>query len=505
MYRLAHDSQRRILSTWRLGLCLTVLLGLCAGALQATPQVDSKAALDQQVLAESKKGSEQIANLTYLSDMIGARLTGSAALKRANDWTAEKMKAYGLVNVHLEAWQMPEGWQRGTATGRILEPDNGRVLSLASYGWHPGTNGKVQGDVLIVEVNKSADLAAYKGRLRGAMVMEGAPVKLTPVADIDKGGMFADFGGGKKGQMPNFEERMAFMKEKNQFYQQEGVAVILVDAKKHHGLLFTTGGWTGMERPRATRKIAQVAVAHEHYGLLYRLASRGEPARTRIELEVTNKFIDGPIKVYNTVGEIRGTTKPDEVVVVGAHLDSWDLGQGTVDNGTGTSVVLETARILAKMPAPKRTIRFCLFTGEEQGLHGSRHYTEQHKDELDKISACIVHDTGTGKVQGLGWMSNREELAPILEAELAAPLKELGVKDVCGRGFGGSDHYSFDKAGVAGCAFNQEIAGYRFGHHSQADTMDLVRPDDLLQGTQVMAITALRLANMDKLLPRAKK
>jgi carboxypeptidase Q len=508
MYRLAHDSQRRLFTAWRSGIGLTVFLAMFAGAALATRPVDptQAAALDQQILAESKKGSEQIANLTYLSDMIGARLTGSAALKRANDWTADKMKAYGLANVHLESWLMPEGWERGTATGRILEPDNGRSLSLASYGWHPGTNGKVQGDVLIVQVTKSADLAAYKGRLRGAIVMEGPPKKLVPIDEIEKRDMFPLAGQGKKDQpMGNFEERMAFMKEKNEFYQKEGVVAILMDANKHHGLLFTTGGWNGMERPSATRKVPMVAVAHDHYGLLHRLASRGEPARTRIELEVKNKFIDGPIKVFNTVGEIRGSEKPEEVVVVGAHLDSWDLGQGTVDNGTGTCVVLETARILAKMPAPKRTIRFCLFTGEEQGLHGSKAYTDQHKDELDKISACIVHDTGTGKVHGLGWMKNREVLAPVLEAELAAALKDLGVKDVCGRGFGGSDHMSFDKAGVPGCAFNQEIAGYRFGHHSQADNMDLVREDDLRQGTQVMAISAMRLANMDKLLPRAQK
>jgi carboxypeptidase Q len=505
MYRLAHDSQRRPTAAWQLGLFLTAFLCIFAGAVQATRPDDPKAmALDQQILAESKKGSEQIANLTYLSDMIGPRLTGSAALRRANDWTEAKMKAYGLVNVHQEAWLMPEGWERGTATGRILEPDNGRSLSLASYGWHPGTNGKVQGDVLIVQATKTEDLDAYKGKLRGAIVMEGPPKKLTPLADIEKGGLGLDQP--KKDQpQANWEERFAMMKAKNAFYQQEGVAAILVDANKHHGLLFTTGGWNGTERPSLTKKVPMLAVAHEHYGLLHRLASRGEPARTRIELEVTNKFIEGPIKVYNTIGEIRGKEKPEEVVVVGAHLDSWDLGQGTVDNGTGTSVVLETARILTRCPAPKRTIRFILFTGEEQGLHGSRAYTEQHKAELDKISACIVHDTGTGKVLTLGWMKDREALAAALEPVLAEALKELGVKDVCARGFGGSDHMSFDKAGVPGCAFNQEIAGYRFGHHSQADTMDLVREDDLRQGTQVMAITATRLANMDKLLPRAQK
>src|SRR5439155_19015745 len=136
----------------------------------------------------------------------------------------------------------------------------------------------------------------------------------------------------------------------------------------------------------------------DHYSLLYRLATRPEPAVTRMEIEITNTFIPGPIAVNNTVGEIVGSEKPDECVIVGAHLDSWDLGQGALDNGTGTCVTLEAARILAKCPAPKRTLRFILFTGEEQGLHGSKEYVKQHQDDMAHTSACLVHDSGTGKV-----------------------------------------------------------------------------------------------------------
>src|SRR5262249_55494425 len=160
--------------------------------------------------------------------------------------------------------------------------------------------------------------------------------------------------------------------------------------------------------------------------MLYRLATRPAPARTRIEVEVTNRFIPGPVAVYNTVGEIRGSEKPDEFVVVGAHLDSWDLGQGTTDNGTGSAVGLEAARILARCGTPpRRTIRFVLFTGEEQGLHGSRAYVQKHKDELGRTSCCIVHDTGQGKVTGVT-VGARPPVRAILEKELAG-LKELGV------------------------------------------------------------------------------
>jgi hypothetical protein len=469
-----------------------------------------KAQLDQKIIAEAKSGSDIMANLTYLSDVIGPRLTGSAALKKANDWTAEKMKKYGLKKVHLEAWTMPEGWERGIAVGRVIEPNNGRTLTLASMGWTPGTKGKIQGDVVFIKAEKVADLDAYKGKLKGAIILRGPPAKLTPWNEIEKPGesLFGPtFRPGDKGKISREEQRAIFQAQA-ELLRKEGIAAILTDAGKHFNLLMTTGSWGGgfggggKDRPSAASKVPTLSVAHEHYAMLYRLATRPGKEKTRIELEVTNKFIPGPIAVSNTIGEIPGSEKPDEYVIVGAHLDSWDLGQGSLDNGTGSSVVLETARILAKCGvAPKRTIRFILFTGEEQGLHGSRAYVKQHKDEMAKTMAAIVHDTGTGKVIGLGWMGKRDSLKEILEGELGA-LKDLGVQDLNARGFGGSDHMSFSSAGVPACIFRQEIAGYRFAHHSQADTLELAREADLIQGAQVMAVTAMRLANMEKLLPR---
>ena len=189
---------------------------------------------------------------------------------------------------------------------------------------------------------------------------------------------------------------------------------------------------------------------------------------------------------------------------MGAHLDSWDLAQGTTDNGTGSSVVLEAARILARCGTPpKRTIRFVLFTGEEQGLHGSKAYVKQHKDELSRISMCLAHDTGTGKVVGVG-LQGRDVLKPIMEAELVS-LKELGLTEINLRSMGGTDHLSFEQAGVPGFALRQDMAEYRFTHHSQSDTFDKARAPDLVQGAQVMAVAAMRVANLPTLLPREKK
>ncbi|HMF10784.1 MAG TPA: M20/M25/M40 family metallo-hydrolase, partial [Gemmataceae bacterium] len=207
--------------------------------------------------------------------------------------------------------------------------------------------------------------------------------------------------------------------------------------------------------------------------------------------------------VYNTVGELPGSEKPDEFVILGAHLDSWDLAQGTTDNGTGSCVVLESARLLAKSGVrPRRTVRFCLFTGEEQGLYGSKAYVKEHQDELPRISMCLVHDTGTGKVTGIG-LQGRQVLQPIFQAELAG-LKDLGVTEINLRGMGGSDHASFEQVGVPGFAVHQDMNEYFLTHHSQSDTLDKAREADLVQGAQVMAVAARRVADLPSLLPREK-
>jgi carboxypeptidase Q len=473
-------------------------------------------ARDQTVLATAKKDSEIMANLTYLSDMIGPRLTGSAALKKANQWTADKMKGYGLTNVDLEPWSIPAGWERGTATARVIEPDNGRTLSLAAVGWTPGTKGKIEAEIVVVTAKNAKELEPYKGKLKNAVVLQGPPTNVRPITDMNF------FPSGRPGprpetpmpekepdkkpepEQPNYRQMAAFRAELMEFLRTEGAVVLLQDAGKPHGLLTAGGGWRGPDRASAPEPLPSAFVAHEHYALLYRLATRPEPAKTRIEIEIANKIIPGPIVVYNTVGEIKGSEKPDEYVILGAHLDSWDLGQGTTDNGTGSAVVLEAARILVKSGVkPKRTIRFVLFTGEEQGLHGSKAYIQKHKDELPRISLCLVHDTGTGKVVGIG-TQGRAPVKPLLETQLVS-LKELGLKEINMRSMGGSDHASFDQAGVPGFAVQQDMAEYRLTHHSQSDTLDKAQEADLIEGAQVMAVTALRVANLPNLLPRDKK
>jgi hypothetical protein len=516
---------------------LAVLVAFPAAPAVAEPTIGpartaaAALALDRKIIDEAKHGSEIMTNLTYLSDVIGPRLTGSPNLRRANDWAAERMRAYGLSNVHLEGWSVPVGWERGTTSVRLVEPANNRPLLAAAMGWTPGTNGPIVGDVVVVKGRTVADMAPYKGKLKGAIVLRGEPSTIRPVTEQNifggpgpgrngrggrggdgrggqgrdgRGGPGRDGRGGAGGGRPaDFQAMMNARREAEDFLRNEGVAVLLMDANKPHGLLTMTGNWRGEDRVSGQDPLPTLFMAHEHYALLYRLATRPAPAKTRVEVAVTNKFVPGPIAVYNVVGEIRGSEKSDEYVVLGAHLDSWDLAQGTTDNGTGTCVVLEAARIVAKSGVrPKRTIRFVLFTGEEQGLHGSRAYVKQHESEMPRTSMALVHDTGTGKVIGIG-LQGRAVLKPILEAELVS-LKDMGVSDINLRGMGGSDHASFERAGVPGFAVQQDPAEYRMTHHSQSDTLDKAREGDLIQGAQVLAVTGLRVANLPNLLPRDK-
>jgi hypothetical protein len=475
--------------------------------------------LDKLALAEVKARAELMKNLRYLSDEIGGRLTGSKNLERANQWTADRMKAYGLENVRLEPWEIPVGWERGKASMRVVEPATKTELLIAAGGWTPGTKGKVTGEVVVLKAKTKADLQNYKGKLKNAVVLLGPPTPVRPITDMTYGpptGPPAKKDEGKKeepkkdevkkeGEQPaRAEFQPGRSPDVTEFLKAEGAACVCLDSGKPHGLLVTTGGWPA-DRAAAEARIPRVYMAHEHYAMLHRLAERGGPP-PKVEVEIENRFVPGPITVFNTVGEVVGAEKPDEFVVVGAHLDSWELASGTTDNGTGSCVVLETARTVAALAKaghrPKRTIRFVLFSGEEQGLHGSKKYVDRHKADMDRHSAALVHDTGTGKVTGFGVLG-RESCKAILDVELAGLKAVEGWQGLTAGGIrGGTDHWSYHTAGVPGFACNQEIDEYRLTHHTQSDTFDKAKEPNLVQGAQVMAVTALRIANLPELLPR---
>src|SRR5437879_3652147 len=415
-------SSRRV--TIPVCVAVLVLAGVRVGSAKpAADDASAFAAADAQILSEIREHSQAMDNLEYLSDEIGPRLTGSPQLKQANDWTAAKFRQYGLTNVHLEPWTITHSWTRGTAHARIVTPTE-HPLTIAATGWSPSTAGVVRGPVVYFDAKTKEDFEKFSGKLKGAIVIYQEPASLsppkleTPNAELVRPMQAPP---PVKGQPPAPSPFAAFQevaRARNEFFKQEGVAVVLRDSNKPHGLLNMTG--IGGEK-FDVGVIPTAFITGEGYRMLFRMQKHG---KVEVEIEMTNSFGDKPMDVYNTVAEIRGSEKPDEVVILGAHLDSWDLGTGSTDNGTGSMAVLEAARTLEKLNLkPKRTIRFVLFTGEEQALVGSAKYADADKDEWEKISAVLVHDTGTGRVLTLGLHDNYQD-REIVDRVLA-PLKEL--------------------------------------------------------------------------------
>ncbi len=463
-------------------------------------EASAVAAADVQILSEIRDHSQAMENLEYLSDEIGARLTGSPQLKQANDWTAAKFREYGLTNVKLEPWTIAHSWTRGTARARIVSPAE-HPLTIAAAGWSPGTTGIVRGPVVYFDAKTKDDFGKFHGKLKGAIVIYQEPESLSPPrpqspnAEIIRPMQTPP---PVKGQPPAPSPFAAFQevaRARNEFFKREGVAAVLRDSGKPHGLLNMTG--IGGEK-FDIGVIPTAFITGEGYRMLFRMQKH---AKVEVEIEMTNSFGDKPMDVYNTVAEIRGSEKPDEVVILGAHLDSWDLGTGSTDNGTGSMAVLEAARTLAKLNLkPKRTIRFVLFTGEEEGLVGSAKYVEAHQNELEKISAVLVHDTGTGRVLTLGLHDNYQDREIV--DQVLAPLKELKLLEPTMRRAFGTDHASFNEVGVPGFYVIQDTAEYSQTHHSQSDTFDKVWKDDLNQGAQVLAAWAYNTAQLPAMLPR---
>ena len=451
-------------------------------------------AVTQAILDEIDKNSELMANIEYLCDMIGPRLTGSPGLTKASSWTRDKLKQYGLANAHLEPWTIHRAWTRGDARGQVVEPTVQRLL-LESAGWSPSTKGPLRGPVVHVKAESADELSPYKGKLKGAWVLLQAvsvqpspkqPGPASPLAAMAR-------------RMRDYPKTMQFNQELKTFLVAEGAAGLLRDSNKEHGLVNMTGATSNY----TVAPYPEAFLTTESYGLIWRLLKRGPVA---IEVDLKNKFSEGPVEVNNTVAEIPGTEKPDEVVLIGGHIDSWDLGTGATDDGTGIMAVLEAARALKTLGIkPRRTIRFVMFAGEEQGLHGSRAYVKAHDKELDKISAVLVHDMGTGRVKSIGLLG-RYDLREVMD-QVVEPFKEaVKLDELSLRGMaGGTDHASFLPYGVPAFAVIQDEAEYRKTHHTESDTVDKVYPDEINQGAKVLAAWAYNVAMLPACLPRNPK
>jgi len=512
-------------------------------------------AMYQRIRDEGLNRSHVMEFATALMDGIGPRLTGSPNLAKANAWTRDTLTKIGLENARLEDWgEFGMGWQQLNTWARMVTPDTA-VLIVQATPWSPSTPGPVTGDVVFINIQTEKDLDQYKGKLAGKVVLLGAMREVPPVdkplferytnTDLDSiaefpvnagvGGLSAEM----QARIKERQERSRLLETIGQFLAGEKVAAVVEpsrDGKNGGGsggtIFDDTGATLGRSPFLADKrtKIPVVVAAIESYGRLYRLTQAHAPVS--VEIDVETKFTGEHEQGFDTVAEIPGTDPKlkEQVVMVGGHLDSWTAGTGATDNGAGTIVAMEAVRILKALDVkPRRTIRIALWTGEEEGIFGSKGYCTLHfgsaklstepdqlllpefmrkpagplevKPEQKLISAYFNVDNGTGKIRGIYTQGNAA-IAPIF-AQWIAPLKDLGVTVVTNRNTGGTDHLSFDAVGIPGFQFVQEMLDYESRtHHSNEDVYERLQPADLKQIATVEAIFLYNAAQRDQMLPR---
>ena len=535
-------------------------------ATASTPAAPAKDPNDpiERIKDEGLNRSQLMQTLSYLSDVIGPRLTASPGMKRSNEWTRDQLTKWGLQNAHLEAWgPFGRGWTLKRFSAQVSEPLN---IPLIAYpkAWSPATPGPLTAEVVYVDAKDEADLQRFKGKLKGAIVLTS---KMREVkAHFEPMGTRRDEkdllsladapvptpGGGRR-FTPEQRAAQLFNARKYEFFQNEGAAV-LVDASRagDGGTIFVqsatvpqplTEASFGPNAPRliqsyektAPNIVPQLVLAVEHYNRIARMIEAGEKVKMTVDLAV--EWQDADPMGYNTVAEIPGSDLKDEIVMLGGHMDSWHAGTGATDNGAGVAVTMEAVRILQALNLkPRRTIRIALWTGEEQGLLGSRAYVAEHfgkletptavagapstpspspapspspgvlvtKPEYEKFSSYFNLDNGTGKIRGV-YLQGNESVRPLFRQWLM-PFRDVGATTLSISNTGGTDHLSFDAIGLPGFQFIQDEIEYDSRtHHSNQDVFDRIQADDMKQAAIIMAAFVYDAAMRDEKIPRKPK
>ncbi|MGA2382864.1 MAG: M20/M25/M40 family metallo-hydrolase [Gemmatimonadales bacterium] len=509
-------------STLLAALALGLALPLAAQQASQTIQERLDLSVLQRIRDEGLNRSRVDSLAEYLSDAIGPRLTGSSGMKRANEWTAQVFRDWGLANVQIEPWDSTfgRGWERVNYSGRMVEPWI-QPLSAQPLAWSGSTRGTVNCPVVLLDVQDTTQLAQYEGKLKGACVLRGAPRDIPPeFAPIVRRSSADSLlvppapPRAPQGPMANltpeqraerFRQMRAVAARINSWLKAQQPAVILQPSNWTYGMLLVQSGpEAGPARDSANYEpLPALLVQHEQYGEMYRDVKAGRPVR--LEVSVQNRFLSQDLNAYNTTAEIPGSDKANEVVMIGAHLDSWHGGTGATDNGAGTVVMMEAMRILKTLNLPlRRTVRIGLWSGEEEGLLGSRAWVRKHAAELGQISAYLNVDNGTGKLRGI-WDQMDSAAIPVFQ-EILDPLQDLGVVVVRHGNTGGTDHLSFVAAGVPGFNYIQDPIEYGIRtHHSNVDTYERLMIDDLKQAATVVAWTVYEIANRDEMMPRGPR
>ncbi|RKR81084.1 peptidase M28-like protein [Mucilaginibacter gracilis] len=481
-------------------------------------------AIVQKIRDEGLKNSKVMEIAFNLTDVSGPRLSGSPGLKRAQDWAVSQLKTWGMVNANREAWgKFGKGWEVQKNYAAITVPYYHAIIAIPK-AWTPGTNGAIKGDVVYIKADTITDLEKYRGKLAGKVVILDAkpPVEInftkpdasrytdsalnvmaaaTPQESGGRGGI-----GQRRG---NFASLLALRTALSAFEVKEGVALVLSQARGTDGTVFTTNGASYRDTARAVAP--ELETSSEDYQRILRLVKAG--IKVTMEADIKTEFFTNDLQGYNVVGEIPGTDAKlkDQLVMLGGHLDSWHGATGGTDNGAGAAVMMEAMRILKAIGfKPKRTIRIALWSGEEQGLFGSKNYVTNHfgdsqtmelKSDQAKISAYYNLDNGTGKIRGI-YLQGNAPAGPIFQSWLN-PFKDLGAGTVTIRNTGSTDHVPFDALGIPGFQFIQDSMDYGSRtHHSNQDTYDKLSEDDLKQAATIVASFVYNTAQRTDMIPR---
>jgi hypothetical protein len=513
------------------------IVGPLGGQVQQQAAVEERVDLEAfaKIREEGLQRSQVMELASYLTDVYGPRLTNSPNIKAAAQWTAKTMNGWGLDRVQLEPWgPFGPGWSNERFYVAMVKPYPFPLIGY-SKAWAPGTSGTVSGEVVLLTANTREELDKHRGTLKGKFVMRLAPATVTAqfqpqgvrytdeqlqqFENPPQRGRGGQQGGpqGGRGQRGDGQPQPLNEAQRNQFFFEEGVLAVIEHGgggaqrgsgvRGTGGVLFVQG--VGNRTVNPPPMPPQVVLAAEHYGMLARNIQKNVPVV--LELNVENKFHTEDLNAFNVIGEIKGTDRADEIVMIGAHFDSWHTGTGATDNASGSAIMMEVMRILKATGLPlRRTVRIGLWTGEEQGLFGSQAYvrdnfavrnTMQLKPAFQKFSVYFNVDNGTGQIRGV-WMEGNEAARPVFQAWMQ-PFRDFGMTTLSPLGTGGTDHTRFDEVGLPGFQFIQDDIEYDTRtHHSNMDVYERLQSRDMMQNAVIVASFVYQAANREGLLPR---
>jgi carboxypeptidase Q len=484
-----------------------------------------------RIKAESLSNSKVMDTMFYLTDVYGPRLTNSPNHYAAGEWAVKRLQDDGLVNVHLEKWgPFGRAWSNKYYEGHMVEP---RFASLVGIplAWTSGTGGSISGEPILAVIRTEADMEKFKGKLKGKIILSSAPRDL-PFPTTPEARRYSDSDLSSEAEAPepgarpmygappaagaagapytpqSREERIRLQEKIAQFLKDEGAILVLSESRGDGGTIFAQSG--GSYDPKKPVALPQVALMPEQYNRIARLLDH--KIGVKLEFNIDNDIDESHPDCFNVIGEIPGSGKhKDEIVMLGAHFDSWHGGTGATDNAAGSAVMMEAIRVLkAANLTLDRTVRIALWGGEEEGLLGSRAYVKERFGDREtmkltadhaKLSGYFNYDNGTGKIRGV-YLQGNDMMRPVFEAWLA-PFKDLGASTISIRNTGGTDHLSFDAVGLPGFQFIQDPMDYDTRtHHSNMDVYDRIQAGDLMQASTIIASFVYNTANRPDMLPR---